>query len=284
MSNTFGADEPDGTATRERPLLAAARVRNANQRLLILETARNLEALHIAPAFSCLELVDTVHFHLMKHGADPDVFILSKGHGAMALYAVMWSLGILTRDEVLGVCRDGSTLGGHPDRGVHGIAASTGSLGHGLPIALGIARGAHELNRPQRVFVLMGDGELMEGSVWESLLLAPSWKLNNVVVLVDHNLSIARGRIPDVHPNLLPVSPKLRAFGWETFEVDGHDPQAIIDAHKCASGDLPIAIVALTTKGKGVSFMENEPIWAYRSPSAEEHAVAVRELEAQRDA
>ena len=245
----------------------------------ILEVSQMLDALHVAPAFSCLEIVDAVLRRSMDSpSGGADSFILSKGHGAMAHYVVLEGLGVLEPDQVNRISQKGSRIGGHPDRGTPGIVASTGSLGHGLPIALGIARGQREHFRLGRVFVVMSDGELMEGSVWEALLLGPSLGITNVTVIIDHNGSISRGDIAAVQPNLLPVAPKLAAFGWDTCEVDGHDTAAIVATINGAQSSAPRAIVAHTTKGKGVSFMENQPIWAYRSPSPAEYQQALAEL------
>ena len=253
------------------------RVRGYRRR--ILEVSQLLPALHVAPAFSCIELVDSIYYFCMD---DPrsgkDTFILSKGHGAMAQYAVLESLGIMSGAEVLSVCQPGSSIGGHPDRGNPGVIASTGSLGHGLPIALGLAKGANELGDKSQVFLVMSDGEFMEGSVWESLMLAPTLGLNNLVIFVDHNKSISRGKIPLMHPNFLPLAEKIRAFGWETVEVDGHDSERIVRAFQNRTGAKPLAVIGNTIKGKGVSYMENEPIWAYRSPNPEEFTVAIAEL------
>ncbi|MDQ5975700.1 MAG: transketolase [Actinomycetota bacterium] len=256
---------------------AAARCRQ--QRRRILEVSQKVDALHVAPAFSCLELVDAVlNYCVDKPVGGADGFILSKGHGAMAHYVVLESLGVLDPARVNRISQSGSTVGGHPDRGIPGIIASTGSLGHGLPLALGIARGQREHATPGRVFVVMSDGELMEGSVWEALLLGPSLGITNVTVIIDHNGSISRGDIMKVQPNLLPVAPKLQAFGWDTREVHGHDSAAIVEALRSGTGSAPLAIIARTTKGKGVSYMENQPIWAYRSPSPDEYQLALSEL------
>ena len=245
----------------------------------ILEVSQKVDALHVAPAFSCLELVDaTLNYGIDKSVGRSDAFILSKGHGAMAHYVVLEELGVLDSALVNRISQTGSTVGGHPDRGTPGIIASTGSLGHGLPLALGIARGQREHRTPGTVYVVMSDGELMEGSVWEGLLLGPSMGITNVTVIIDHNGSISRGEIMKVQPNLIPVGPKLRAFGWDLREIDGHDSGAIVEALRSGTGDAPLAIVARTTKGKGVSYMENQPIWAYRSPNPEEYKLALSEL------
>lgn len=257
----------------------ASQSRARSYRRRILEVSQRLSALHVAPAFSCLELVDSIYYFCMDDPrAGKDVFILSKGHGAMAQYVVLESLGLMSSAEVLSVCQPGSPIGGHPDRGNPGVIASTGSLGHGLPIALGLAKGANELRENSQVFLVMSDGEFMEGSVWESLMLAPSLGLNNLAIFVDHNKSISRGKIPVMHPNFLPLAEKIQAFGWETVEVDGHDSAAIVKAFRERKGDKPLAVVGHTIKGRGVSYMENEPIWAYRSPNPEEYAIAIAEL------
>jgi transketolase len=263
--------------TEQQQREAASRCRQ--QRRRILEVSQKVDALHVAPAFSCLELVDAVlNYCVDQPVGGADAFILSKGHGAMAHYVVLESLGVLDPSRVNRISQSGSTVGGHPDRGIPGIIASTGSLGHGLPLALGIARGQREHATPGSVFVVMSDGELMEGSVWEALLLGPSLGITNVTVIIDHNGSISRGDIMKVQPNLIPVAPKLQAFGWDTREVDGHDSSAIVEALRSGTGAAPLAIIARTTKGKGVSYMENQPIWAYRSPSPDEYQLALSEL------
>ena len=263
------------TPTPEITNAALARCRGHRRR--ILEVSQRLDALHVGPAFSCLEIVDAIYSTWMDSPAGGlDTFILSKGHGAMAQYVVLEHAGVLDAEAVDRISQRGSTIGGHPDRGVPGIVVSSGSLGHGLPLALGIARAQRELGESGRVFVVMSDGELMEGSVWEALLLGPSLGLDSVTVVIDHNGSISRGHIANVQPNLLPVANKLAAFGWITREVDGHDWAALVEALAPAAG--PLAVVARTVKGKGVSYMEDEPIWAYRSPNPEEYAQALREL------
>jgi len=257
----------------------SSRRRCRRLRRRILEVSQKVEALHVAPAFSCLEIVDTTLNTAMDapYGGS-DSFILSKGHGAMALYVVLEEAGILDPEEVNNVSQSGSSIGGHPDRGVPGVVVASGSLGHGLPIALGIARGKRENGDHGRVYVVMSDGELMEGSVWEGLLLGPSLGISNVTIIIDHNGSISRGEIANVQPNLIPIAPKLAAFGWDVREVDGHDPAALAQVLESATQTAPLAIVARTVKGKGVSYMENQPIWAYRSPTPSEYQRALAEL------
>jgi len=261
----------------ESPESSNRRCRRLRRR--ILEVSQKVEALHVAPAFSCIEIVDTIMNSVMDapYGGS-DLFILSKGHGAMAQYVVLEEAGILDPEVVNNISQSGSSIGGHPDRGIPGVVASSGSLGHRLPIALGIARGKRESDEPGRVYVVMSDGELMEGSVWEGLLLGPSLGISNVTIIVDNNGSISRGEIDNVQPNLIPIAPKLDAFGWEVHEVDGHDPDALANVMMSATESAPLAIVARTVKGKGVSFMENQPIWAYRSPTPQEYQKALNEL------
>ena len=259
----------------------AARKRCRRLRRRILDISQTLPAVHIAPAFSCLEIVDAVYFGLMNHGGPerpPDTFILSKGHGAMAQYCVLEERGILTREQVDTCGKDGGQLGMHPDLGIPGIEASTGSLGHGLPIALGMALADRTTGGDRRVYVVMSDGELEEGSVWEAMLLAPTLKLSNLVVIVDLNDFQSLGRTSEIHPNFYPVGDKVRAFGWDCHEVDGHDAGAIIQAFEGRVRSRPLMILGRTVKGKGVSYMENQPIWHYRSPSPEEYQQALREL------
>lgn len=256
-----------------------ARARCRRFRRRILEVSQRLPALHVGPAFSCLELVDAIYFELMhRDPTPPDTFILSKGHGAMAQYVILEELGLLTREDLDSVCQSGGRLGGHPDYGLPGVECATGSLGHGLPIALGMALGDRELKHDRSIFVVMSDGELQEGSNWEAFLLAPSLGIKQIVVFIDSNDLNARARLSENHPNLYPLPPKFRAFGWEVAEIDGHDHDGIVGAVRSRTRKAPFVVVAKTVKGKGVSYMENQPIWAYRSPSPQEYQVALKEL------
>ena len=256
-------------------------LRNKSYRKEILAVSQKLSALHIGPAFSCLEIVDAIYNLIFKRDTNRIFdFILSKGHGAMALYVVLKDIGIISPEEFQNICQRGSTLGGHPDRGNPGIFTSTGSLGHGLPLATGLALGRKEKNSNQEILVLMSDGEMMEGSNWEAILLIPTLKLNNICIFIDHNKSISRGKINELHPNLLPISDKLKAFNWAVSEVDGHNTAEIFNGYiELKSANKPKAIICHTIKGKGVSYMENEPIWAYRSPTPTEFQTAISELD-----
>lgn len=264
--------------------VSASRKRCVAYRRRIIDIARMIPAVHIAPAFSCLEIVDVAYHALVRRNPDgsaDDTFILSKGHGAMAQYVVLEDLGVLTSAELDAYCTPAGRLGGHPDLEVPGIEASTGSLGHGLGIAVGMALADRIRGDDRVVYVVISDGELQEGSVWESLLLAPSLRLSNLVVFVDLNDYQSLGKTSEILPNLYPVGDKLRAFGWEVAEADGHDQASLLEAARSGTGEKPLVVVAHTVKGKGVSYMENVAIWHYRSPNDDEYRQAMEELEGQ---
>jgi transketolase len=247
----------------------------------ILEMSQTVTALHIGGSFSCLEIVDAIYFGLMRRGPTPaesDTFLLSKGHGSLAQYVILERLGILTRADLDGYCKPGGRIGTHPDYGTPGIEASTGSLGHGLPLSLGMAVADKRIGPPRNIYVVMSDGELQEGSVWESLMLAPTLGLTGLFAFVDLNDFQSLGRTSETLPNFYPIVDKLKAFGWEVADVDGHDGRAIVEAVLRRRGERPFIMVCRTVKGKGVSYMENVPMWHYRSPSPEEYRQALREL------
>jgi transketolase len=262
---------------------AVSRRRCLKFRRRILEMSQSVTALHIGGAFSCLEIVETIYFSLMRHGPgveQPDTFILSKGHGSLAQYVALEELGVLSREQMDRYCKPGGILGTHPDLGIPGIEASTGSLGHGLGIGVGMALADKVFGQDRIVYVVLSDGELQEGSVWEVMLLAPTLRITNLVAVVDLNDFQSLGQTSKIHPNFYPVVDKVRAFGWETAEVNGHNTQQIHDAIRARKGQAPLMVLAKTVKGKGVSYMENVPIWHYRSPSPEEYQRALRELAA----
>jgi transketolase len=215
---------------------------------------------------------------------DRDRFILSKGHGAAIVYALLAERGFFPREWLGTYGQDGSRLAGHLTRaGVPGVEVATGSLGHGLAIGCGMALAARRDGRPSRVFVLLSDGECDAGATWEAALFAPHHRLDNLVAIVDYNKIQSFGAVEDVL-DLEPLADKWRAFRWATVEIDGHDVGAVRAALQAVPREpgRPTAIVAHTVKGKGVSFMENELAWHYRSPSADQLAAALAELEAAR--
>ena len=225
--------------------------------------------------------MDTIYFGLMRssnESENSDTFILSKGHGALAQYVVLENKGVLSGNDLDQYSKANGRIGIHPELGVPGIEVSTGSLGHGLTIAMGMALADKVLGADRQIFVVMSDGELQEGSVWEAMMLAPSLGLKNIIAFVDLNNMQSLGKTSETHPNFYPVLDKIQAFGWEAVAINGHDSDAIFNAVAAREGSAPMMVVGSTTKGKGVSYMENVPIWHYRSPSEEEYQQAMQEL------
>lgn len=264
--------------------LISAKQRCRSYRRRILDISQKVSALHVAPAFSCIEIVDAIYNVLMRRSSDgsfQDSFLMSKGHGVMTQYVILEALGIMPKDELDRYCKVDGLLGAHPDYGQPGIEASTGSLGHGLSIAAGMAYADRLQKRDRTTYVLLGDGEIQEGSIWEAIMLSSNLNLSNLVVMVDFNDYQGLGKTTETHPYLLPVSEKLESFGWEAVEVDGHDSAAVVNAVLKRQGDRPFLMNCRTVKGKGVSFMIDSPIWHYRSPNKEEYAQALSELDAE---
>lgn len=261
----------------------AAQQRCADLRRRVLDLSQRVSALHVGGAFSCTEMVDCIFNGLMTRpaagGESDDTFLMSKGHSAIIQYVILESLGILRREDVEGYCTPDGILGVHPDRGNPGITASTGSLGHGLGLSVGMALADKHQGLDRRVFVLLSDGELQEGSSWEAALFAPSRNLSNLILFIDANDMQGLDRPSEAMPNFYPIGAKFEAFGWEAAEVDGHDSSAIFHAVTSRKGDRPFVLVGNTIKGKGVSFMEHVAMWHYRSPSPEEYTQALQEIE-----
>lgn len=247
---------------------------------------------HIASILSVADIIAVLYGDVMN--VDPenpkmderDRLILSKGHAGASIYAALAEKGFFDTEELKTHYADGSRLSGHVShKGVPGVEFSTGSLGHGLPVGAGMARAAKEDGKKHNVFVVMGDGECDEGSVWEAALLANQFKLNNLIAVVDHN----KMQSLDYCENTLALDPfaeKWKSFGWNVFDIDGHDHNALKEAFAKAkqSTDKPNIIIANTLKGKGVSFMEFDILWHYRFPHDEggEYINAVKELNEKR--
>lgn len=262
-----------------RKNLAAARCRRYRKR--ILEISQQVTALHIAPAFSCTEVVDAIYNELMIHekdSANADVFIMSKGHGCMIQYVILEEHGVLLKDHLDSYCSPNGILGAHPDYGNPGVRASTGSLGHGLGMIVGQAYAEKLKNSDVKFYAVLSDGELQEGSTWEAISMAASLNLNNITVFVDNNDFTSLERMSVSQPAFYPVVDKVAAFNWSVSEADGHDTGALLAALADLEPQKPKMIIAKTIKGKGVSFMEGVPIWHYRSPSSEEFSRAIIEL------
>lgn len=264
----------------------AARARCNRFRRRILDVSQQVMALHMSSAYSCTEIVDCIYYGLMRRdnpgGESPDIFLMSKGHGCMIQYVILEDLGYLTRADLDDYCTPEGKLGCHPDYGNPGIAAATGSLGHGLSMVVGMALANRGRKLDGTIYTVLSDGEVQEGSTWEATLMASSFGLNNIVAFIDNNDFQSLGRTSETHPSVYPLVDKFTAFGWETVEVDGHDSGAIFNAVVERKGDRPFMVIAKTTKGKGISYMENVPIWHYRSPNEEEYRQAVAELGAAR--
>lgn len=243
---------------------------------------------HIGSVFSSADILAVLYAKVLK--VDPsnpkwvgrDRFILSKGHAGAGVYAALAEMGFMPVDTLRQHYQDGSILSGHiSHKGVPGVELSTGSLGHGLPVATGMAYAGKLDNKPHRVFVLLSDGECDEGSNWEAILFAGHHQLSNLVVVVDYN------KIQSLKPTedtigLEPFADKWRAFRWDVVSVDGHD-HAALEAALVAdpARGKPLVLLADTTKGKGVSFMENSVLWHYRTAQGDEFTAALTELDAE---
>jgi len=241
---------------------------------------------HFASSFSCAEILATLYYGVMRlrrgepAWPDRDRFLFGKGHAAAALYPLLVDWGFFDKEVLDGYTRLGNPLGDHPDMSkVPGIDFSSGSLGHALSAGLGMALGGRLQERDFRVFVLLGDGELHEGQVWEAAMSAGHYRARNLIAIVDRNEYSLDGRVDDVI-GVEPLADKWRAFGWEHREVDGHDVPALLATLRGlaadTSRDRPAVVVAHTVKGKGVSFMETELGWhlGYLAPADEERALA----------
>lgn len=259
----------------------------ARLRRTILEMARAGSAGHLGCAFSIVELLAVLYRnHLHYPGNDPyaisrDYFVLSKGHGVMAQYACMRELGWLNDEKhIFGYFSDGSELKGLSDSRVAGLEVTSGSLGHGFSVGVGIAIGLNRNGANQKVYALVGDGELNEGPIWEGMLVAAHHKLKNLMLIVDKNGLQAMGTTDEVL-SLGNLSEKMRSFGFETLEVDGHDEVAIDRSiHQLWSmeGDQPKALIANTIKGKGVPFMESDNRWHYTKLNYQTYRDAIEAL------
>ncbi len=261
--------------------IEASRKRCLKLRRRLLDISQTVGALHIGGTCSALELVEGIYFGLMRKGGDGrflDSFIMSKGHGCITQYLILEELGILSKNDLETYCKPGGRLGGHPDYGTPGIEASTGALGHGLTMAVGMAYADQETGNDRITYVVLSDGEMQEGSVWEALMLAPNVGVRQLVGFLDLNDFQSLGRVSELHPNFYPIVDKIRAFGWETVEINGHDGELIQRVVRSRRVDRPLMVVAKTIKGKGFRFMEGVPIWHYRSPSPQEYQKALQEL------
>ncbi|MBY0548476.1 MAG: transketolase [Candidatus Obscuribacterales bacterium] len=252
----------------------------------LVELCRQSKAPHLASALSAVELVAALFGEVLNITAknlsaiDRDRFILSKGHAAALAYAVLAEFGFIAKEQLDTYAKPQSKLAEQPIPGsVPVMEVATGSLGHGLSVGLGMALAAKIKRTPYRVFVLMSDGECNEGTVWEAAMMAPAKQLDNLVAIIDFNKWQATGRSEEIM-QLSPLKAKWEAFGWSAHEIDGHNVSeilAVLNTVPDGSG-RPIAVIAHTTKGKGISFMEDDNNWHYRIPTEDEVTAAKQEL------
>ena len=270
-----------------KPLIESLIVTSKNVRKKTLEMITISQTLHIGSALSIVEILVSLYFHILNiNHEDPkwderDRFILSKGHSSAALYATLSERGFFSEDILNEYAIDGGTLPEHLDRKiVFGIESSSGSLGHGLSIAIGMAMASKYDNKNYKCYVLMGDGECDEGSVWEAAMLAAQLKLDNLVLIIDYNKFQGFGRVEEII-NLEPLSEKWISFGWTVKEINGHDFQELLNSLESLPIETgkPHTIIAHTIKGKGISFMENNNDWHYMSPTQKQYEAALKEID-----
>ena len=257
----------------------------------IIEMITEAKSGHPGGSLSAIDLIAALWFSEMrgvdspqKLAKDRDRFVLSKGHGVPALYAVLAKKGFITRADLMTLRKTGSLLQGHPDRvRMPIVEASTGSLGQGLSVAQGLAMGFKLDKSPARVYCLLGDGEIQEGQIWEAALSAPKFKLSNLCAILDNNNGQIDGRVADVMP-IEPIADKWKAFGWHVIDIDGHNYDQILGAYKeCRDraqngATEPSLVLARTIKGKGVSFMEHKDGWHGVAPKKDEAQKAIDEI------
>lgn len=244
---------------------------------------------HPGGSLSEVELLAALFLNVLRHDpanvawADRDRFILSKGHGCPALYAVMAECGYISHETLATLRKMGSPLQGHPDKRMFpAMEACTGSLGQGLSIGIGIALAAKLDKKDYHTFVMAGDGEIQEGQNWEAAMFAPYHKVDNLTLIVDYNHQQLDGFLKDIL-NPAPLAAKFTSFGWDVVEINGHDMDAVLPALKRVRNERngkPVCVIADTIKGKGISFMENNPDWHGVAPKPDQVASALKELEA----
>lgn len=270
-------------AERGDPLATQLDERSLALRRLIVDALVGGRRGHVGSSLSLVEILRVLYDDVLRYRpseprwASRDRCILSKGHGCLALYAILADKGFFSKEELARQCTPGALLGGHPDPHVPGVEASTGSLGHGLGLGVGMALAARIRRAKHRVFVVMGDGELQEGSVWEAALAASKHRLSNLTAIVDYNKMQSYGRVEEVLP-LEPLAEKWRAFGFACAELDGHDV-ATLRATLAAlpfEESKPSVVIAHTIKGKGFAFAENDADWHHKATIDSETAHRLR--------
>lgn len=256
-------------------------------RKMVLRLVHEANASHVGGALSMADMLSVLYNNFLKvypdqpHHPERDRFLLSKGHACTSLYAVLAQKGFYTEKELFAnYTKNGSWFTSHTNHHVPGVEISTGSLGHAFPVACGLALAAKRKGLLYKTVVMVSDGEMNEGSNWESVLFAPHHGLDNLVLMVDYNKIQSFGRVEDVL-DLHPLADKFRAFRWHVEEIDGHNPGDIVNALSKFgnTNGKPLAIVAHTVKGKGVDFMEDQLLWHYKSPSKEQLDSALKQID-----
>lgn len=262
------------------------KTKSIEYRQKILKYIYNAKAGHTGGSLSCIDILNVLYNKVMnvspENFDDPgrDRYVQSKGHSVEALYVVLADQGFFPEDDLLTLCRYQSPYIGHPTKKVRGMEQNTGGLGHGLAICAGNALAAKKDKLPLKVFTMLGDGEMAEGSNWEALMLAAHYKLDNLCAILDYNKQQITGANADVI-GLEPIRKKVEAFGWAVQEVDGNDVEALSDTLQNLPFEegKPSFVIAHTTKGKGVSFMEGVLKWHHGVPSPEQYELAMSELD-----
>ncbi len=260
-------------------------------RKLTLEIITAAKAGHTGGDLSCIDILNVLYNRILNvspdriHDPDRDRYVQSKGHAAEALYAVLAERGFMPKEWTDKVGLYLSPLTGHPTRAVPGVEQNTGALGHGLPMAVGMAIAGKLDSKTYRVFCLMGDGELAEGSIWEASMAAANYKLDNLIAIVDRNGLQISGKTEEVM-SLEPLKAKFESFGFSVREVNGNDPDALVEVFRSVpfEKEKPSLVIAHTIKGKGVSFMENQVKWHHGVPSDDQLKEAYLELKAEGEA
>jgi len=257
----------------------------SNTRKTILDIVHRGNASHIASSYSLVEILRAIYRvvdinKIIDGEKDRDRIVVSKGHSASAVYSILHEFGLMTKESLCSYHMNGSLLSGHVSHFIKYVEHSTGALGHGLPVAVGICIGLKAAGMEEtKIYVIIGDGELNEGSNWEAMMLAGHRKLDNLYVLLDNNRFGGISKTDDCC-SLSPCKERFEAFGFNAFEVDGHNEEMIFDILKASiNAQKPTAILCDTIKGKGISFMENDNVWHYRPPDKEAYTECLKELE-----
>jgi transketolase len=238
--------------------------------LKILELSFKSKEGHVPSSLSVLDMLYSIYSNFITKDENHK-FVLSKGHASLSLYVILNEFNIL-KDDLNTFCKFDSSLGGHPTDKTYGVEASTGSLGHGMPIAVGMALGKKIKNSSGKVITIIGDGEANEGTIWESALIAKHHNLNNLYCLLDNNLSTVRAL--DIND----IAKKFTSFGWNSVEVDGHDINQITESLKTEHFNKPTFILCNTIKGKGCAVMENNPEWHHKTPTIEQYNAFINDI------